>query len=56
MTMTREQARIVSIAAGKMRLAPLASTCGACSRSSGCGMAKLADLLPADVSRAQAAA
>ena len=48
MTMTREQARIVSIAAGKMRLAPLASTCGACSRSSGCGMAKLADLLPAD--------
>lgn len=48
MTMIREQARIVSISAGQMRLAPVASACGGCSHSGGCGMAKLAELLPAD--------
>lgn len=48
MTMVREQARIVSIAAGRMRLVPVAAACGGCSHSGGCGMARLAELLPAE--------
>jgi len=44
--MIREQARIVAIEAGRMRLVPLVSGCGSCGKSSDCGTAKLAKLLP----------
>jgi len=44
--MIREQARIVAIEAGRMRLVPLVSGCGSCGKSSDCGTAKLARLLP----------
>ncbi len=45
--MIREQARIVAIEAGRMRLVPLVSGCSSCGKSSDCGSARLARLLPA---------